>query len=135
MPRRVAAALARFGAAGQRAADDLAPRLQDTARSWHATRELACASAPARRAQLDACLRRSNRELQSLVLGLETVTTELAARFAIDAWEDRYFGWDATRYPSRRAHDRARAVSQLALAVSARNERAPLEAIVRATFR
>ncbi|MBK8238686.1 MAG: serine/threonine protein kinase [Deltaproteobacteria bacterium] len=75
MPRRVAAALARFGAAGQRAADDLAPRLQDTARSWHATRELACASAPARRAQLDACLRRSNRELQSLVLGLETASS------------------------------------------------------------
>lgn len=69
-------------------------------------------------------------ERASIVLGLETVSTELAARFAVDAWQDAYFGWDATRYASRRDHDRARARAQLALAQAVRRERAGLERIV-----
>jgi Ser/Thr protein kinase RdoA (MazF antagonist) len=69
-------------------------------------------------------------ERASLVLGFETIATELAARFAIDAWEDSYFGWDASRHASRRAHDRVRALSQLALARAVRRDRALWESIV-----
>ena len=45
-----------------------------------------------------------------------TIAVELAARFCTDAIEDRYFAYDPDRYPSRPAHNRARAAGQLALA-------------------
>lgn len=41
---------------------------------------------------------------------------ELAARFLIDVVRDSYFGFDATRYPTRRAHNIARALGQYHLA-------------------
>jgi Ser/Thr protein kinase RdoA (MazF antagonist) len=41
---------------------------------------------------------------------------ELAARFLIDVVHDTYFGFDSTRYPSRRAHNLARACGQYHLA-------------------
>lgn len=68
-------------------------------------------------------------ERRSIVVGLETVCVELAARFAVDAFEDRYFGWDPSRFPSRRAHNLVRAAGQLALARDVRDERAELLAI------
>lgn len=58
----------------------------------------------------------SQEERASIVDGLETVCIELAARFTVDAFEDRYFGWDAARFPSRRVHNLVRARGQLALA-------------------
>lgn len=64
-------------------------------------------------------------------LGLETIAIELASRFATDAYEDRYFGWDPKRFPSRAEHNRIRAESQLALARSVGAQRADLEALVR----
>ena len=54
-------------------------------------------------------------ELRSVPLGTLTVAVELAARFCADGFEDSYFGWDADRFPSRRAHNVARARNQLAL--------------------
>ncbi len=65
-------------------------------------------------------------ERRSIVVGLETVCVELAARFAIDVFEDRYFGWDPARFPSRRAHNLVRARGQLALARDVRAVRAEL---------
>ena len=65
-------------------------------------------------------------ERGSIVVGLETVCVELAARFAIDVFEDRYFGWDPARFPSRRAHNLVRARGQLALAREVRAARAEL---------
>lgn len=44
------------------------------------------------------------------------IAVELAARFAADALEERYFAWDPRRYASAGAHNRARAFAQLALA-------------------
>lgn len=41
---------------------------------------------------------------------------ELAARFLIDVVRDSYFGFDATRYPTRRAHNIARTLGQYHLA-------------------
>ena len=68
-------------------------------------------------------------ERQAVVIGLETVCVELAARFCVDIFDDRYFGWDASRYPSRRAHNEVRARGQLALATSVRQQRADAMAI------
>jgi Ser/Thr protein kinase RdoA (MazF antagonist) len=74
-------------------------------------------------------------EVDSLVPGLQTVSLELAARFAVDAFEDRYFGWDPSRFPSRREHNRVRAQGQLHLALTVERERARAEALVRQAFR
>jgi Ser/Thr protein kinase RdoA (MazF antagonist) len=68
-------------------------------------------------------------ERRSIVVGLETVCVELAARFAVDVFEDRYFGWDPSRFPSRRAHNVIRAEGQLALARDVRAARDELLAI------
>ncbi len=73
----------------------------------------------------------SEEERSSFARGLETIALELAARFCLDAIEDRYFGWNAARYPSRRAHNLVRARSQLSLARSARERRDELEALAR----
>lgn len=62
-------------------------------------------------------------ELASVVVGLETVCVELAARFAVDVFDDRYFGWDAARFPTRRAHNLVRARGQLALGLEVRAAR------------
>ncbi len=42
-----------------------------------------------------------------------TITLELACRFMTDYFEDTYFGWDSSRYPSRRAHNLARTNGQI----------------------
>ncbi|MBI4953660.1 MAG: phosphotransferase [Myxococcales bacterium] len=73
-------------------------------------------------------------EDESLALGLETIALELAARFLLDAILGRYFGWDPTRYPSRPAHDLARARSQASLAASARALRGELVRLARAAY-
>ena len=44
------------------------------------------------------------------------IALELAARFLIDVVCDSYFGFDVTRYPTRRAHNIARALGQYHLA-------------------
>ncbi len=73
----------------------------------------------------------SRDERISIVYGLETVCIELAARFAVDAFEDCYFGWDPARFPSRRAHNLARARGQLALGLAVRTARdAALDAVL-----
>jgi aminoglycoside phosphotransferase (APT) family kinase protein len=52
---------------------------------------------------------------RALVLGVEWVSLELAARFAADALLESYFGWDARRFPGRGEHNLARAQGQLSL--------------------
>jgi Ser/Thr protein kinase RdoA (MazF antagonist) len=69
-------------------------------------------------------------ELASVVIGLETVCVELAARFCVDVFDDNYFGWDAARFPSRRAHNLIRARGQLTLGLSVRAARSDALAIV-----
>lgn len=71
-------------------------------------------------------------ELASVVVGLETVCVELAARFCVDVFDDSYFGWDPARFASRRAHDLVRARGQLALAASVREQRDGALAVMRA---
>ncbi|MDH5492171.1 MAG: phosphotransferase [Myxococcales bacterium] len=67
-------------------------------------------------------------EIRSIVPGIERISLELASRFAADAFEDRYFGWDPSRYRSRRRHNLARVRGQLALLASLRAARPDLEA-------
>lgn len=50
------------------------------------------------------------------VWGPAWIATELALRFAADALQECYFGWDSARYESAGEHHLARAQSQLALA-------------------
>lgn len=74
----------------------------------------------------------SRAELESLPAGAEVVALELAARFCADVFENSYFGWDAARFPSRRAHNLARARGQLALSRQIRAERPSLAARIAA---
>jgi Ser/Thr protein kinase RdoA (MazF antagonist) len=70
------------------------------------------------RAEADALV--SEDERRSVIVGLETVCIELAARFAVDVFDASYFGWDPARFPSRRAHNLVRAKGQLALGLDVR---------------
>lgn len=73
-------------------------------------------------------------EREALVLGVQTISLELAARFCADALNEAYFGWNPSKFPSRSAHNLARAQSQLSLARSVEAQRATLEAIARSRF-
>ncbi|MCA9494553.1 MAG: hypothetical protein KC621_31715, partial [Myxococcales bacterium] len=61
----------------------------------------------------------SDEEWASIVPGVERICTELAARFARDALEERYFGWNP-RFGGRGEHNLLRARGQAALARSVR---------------
>ena len=54
--------------------------------------------------------------------GIERICLELAARFAADALNESYFGWDPSVAPGRGEHNLLRARGQLALATSVRDQ-------------
>jgi Ser/Thr protein kinase RdoA (MazF antagonist) len=54
-------------------------------------------------------------ERRALLLGVEWVSLELAARFAADALHESYFGWNAARFPGRGEHNLVRARGQWSL--------------------
>jgi Ser/Thr protein kinase RdoA (MazF antagonist) len=66
----------------------------------------------------------SRAERESLALGLERISLELATRFAVDALVESYFGWDPARFPAAGEHNLLRARAQLALWEQARETRA-----------
>jgi Ser/Thr protein kinase RdoA (MazF antagonist) len=57
----------------------------------------------------------SKRETDLIPQACQLVMLGLAARFLNDYIDDNYFGWDNARYPSRRAHNLARAIGQIKL--------------------
>lgn len=65
----------------------------------------------------------SRAELASLAHGIERLTLELCARFAADALEERYFGWNRDLFASAGEHNLARAAGQLAMNAQARETR------------
>lgn len=68
-------------------------------------------------------------EKRGLLAGVEWISLELASRFAADALNESYFGWNPTLYPSRGDHNLVRARGQLALHdafVATRTERAAI---------
>lgn len=68
-------------------------------------------------------------EAGALVTGFERIALELSMRFAADALNDSYFGWDPARAPSRCDHNLLRARSQYALARDVRARGAELRAL------
>lgn len=73
-------------------------------------------------------------EIEAILPGLETDCLELAARFCVDVFEDRYFGWNPDRFSSRRQHNLVRAQGQLALALAVGASRPSARAAVQAAF-
>lgn len=73
-------------------------------------------------------------EQQQLVAGTLRVALQLAARFAADVVNQSYFGWDATRFPSRAEHNLIRARGQLSLVRSLIQQRPQAEAVVAQLF-
>ena len=63
-------------------------------------------------------------ERQALLLGVEWISLELAARFAADALRECDFGWDPKRFPGRGEHNLRRARSQWNLHRAAHETRA-----------
>lgn len=69
-------------------------------------------------------------EWAAIVPGIERIALELASRFARDALEESYFGWDAA-FGGRGEHNLLRARGQHALARAVREVRGEAEQIVR----
>ena len=68
---------------------------------------------------------------ERIVPGVERICLELAARFAADALNESYFGWDSAVAPGRGEHNLLRARGQLALALEVRRLRGDLESRLR----
>ena len=73
-------------------------------------------------------------EVRSIVPGVETIALELAARFATDALEESYFGWDKKRFTRSAHHNIARAQGQLAMARSVHERQPSLNVSVNRAF-
>ncbi|MCP4808304.1 MAG: phosphotransferase [Proteobacteria bacterium] len=63
--------------------------------------------------------------------GCERICLELAARFAADALNESYFGWNPDVAATRGDHNLLRARGQLALGLSAAEHRSEMERIIR----
>jgi len=70
----------------------------------------------------------TDEEIAVLPRAGERIALELASRFAADALNESYFGWDPALAPTRGEHNLMRARNQLALAQDARRARPQLEA-------
>lgn len=73
-------------------------------------------------------------ESAAIVPGTLTIYVELAARFCADALRESYFGWDATKFPSRSTHNQVRAASQITAARALWDVRGAAEEAVRRAF-
>ena len=73
-------------------------------------------------------------ETARLVDGLVVICTELACRFAADALDESYFGWDPDRFSTRGDHNLHRAQVQLTLARSVQDHRSEAEDVVAHAF-
>ncbi len=62
----------------------------------------------------------SQEECISLAHGVDRMSLELATRFAIDALQENYFGWDPARFATRGEHNLLRAMGQWNLHEQAR---------------
>lgn len=74
-------------------------------------------------------------ELMAISSATPLIMVELATRFARDALSESYFGWDDTRFPTRGAHNLARAKIQLELAESYFQAQEELDDIIGVTYR
>ncbi|MCC7386241.1 MAG: aminoglycoside phosphotransferase family protein [Deltaproteobacteria bacterium] len=73
-------------------------------------------------------------EIALLVPITGLIMLELSARFALDALNERYFGWNAERFRTRGDHNLLRARGQLALARDFATHQSTAERVVVSTF-
>ncbi|MBI2376964.1 MAG: phosphotransferase [Deltaproteobacteria bacterium] len=73
-------------------------------------------------------------EIEAVVPAIGTILLELSARFAADALNESYFGWNPEKHATRGDHNLLRAAGQLALAKDFLAKRSRAEAILRATY-
>ncbi len=71
-------------------------------------------------------------ETAALVPAVQRIALELAARFACDALNESYFGWDASRFASRGEHNLVRARNQWQLARQIGRQRADMDQAISA---
>lgn len=69
-------------------------------------------------------------ECAAIPAAAQRIPLELASRFAADALEESYFGWDPSRFATRGEHALARARNQLALAREVARSSGEIERIV-----
>ena len=70
-------------------------------------------------------------ELDLLPRAIRLITLELAVRFLIDYIEDSYFGWDPSKYASRKEHNFARAKGQVVLYKDMETKSGEIDAIIK----
>jgi Ser/Thr protein kinase RdoA (MazF antagonist) len=73
-------------------------------------------------------------EWRSIVPATETIIVELASRFAADALNESYFGWNPERFATRGEHNEVRARGQVSLARSFVSQRSEAADIVERAF-
>lgn len=73
-------------------------------------------------------------EWRAIVPAVLHITLELAARFCTDALAESYFGWDPEGYPSRGAHNLARARGQFEVFTSLAQVRERADVIILEAF-
>lgn len=72
----------------------------------------------------------SSEERAAVLDATELIALELAARFAADALNESYFGWNPDAFASRSEHNLTRTQNQIALAASLREQRSDLERVL-----
>ena len=72
----------------------------------------------------------SKLERRNIAKAIGTITLELSCRFLTDYFTDSYFGWDSTRYFSRREHNLARVRGQIAEFKDYQKKRENIEKII-----
>lgn len=70
-------------------------------------------------------------ETEMIPIGVETIALELAARFATDALEESYFGWDEKRFGRACEHNLLRAKAQLIVADAMKAKREQAMRLIR----
>lgn len=76
----------------------------------------------------------SGAEIAALPAALPTIALELAARFARDALEENYFGWDKTQFKAAWEHNVVRAGSQVELAYAYQRSAPQAETLIAKIF-
>ncbi len=121
----------------------LAVELGDAWRSWcnpqgedrrEGTFDLAIFEASLRGYTEGSRLQLESSEREALLHGVEWITLELAARFATDALAERYFGWDAQRFPAAGEHNLVRAEGQWTLHEAVMDSRSARAAVLAAVL-
>jgi Ser/Thr protein kinase RdoA (MazF antagonist) len=74
--------------------------------------------------------RLGSEERSALPGGVERICLELSARFAADAINEAYFGWNPAVAPGRGEHSLLRAKGQFCLAQSVRSQRSKMERVL-----